>query len=59
MEKSIFLSHGNPYITKEIQDEHSDGYTIHVCDTCGRFATRDIQDRKFLCKYCNGKSIIK
>jgi DNA-directed RNA polymerase II subunit RPB2 len=58
MERDCMISHGAARFLKERLFDVSDAYRVHVCDSCGLFATANLVKNHFECKGCKGLSTI-
>ena len=56
MERDCMISHGAALFLKERLMEVSDKYRVHVCQTCGLFATADVDAQSFRCELCGNNS---
>ena len=52
MERDALCAHGTAQFIKERMLNNSDIYTIHVCDICGLFASREPKKNYYKCKSC-------
>jgi DNA-directed RNA polymerase II subunit RPB2 len=57
MERDAMISHGAASFLKDRLFHQSDAYRVHVCDTCGLFATGDLKNNRFYCKSCNTPNV--
>ena len=57
MERDAMISHGAASFLKDRLFHQSDAYRVHVCDTCGLFATGDLKNNRFFCKSCNTPNV--
>lgn len=58
MERDCMISHGASKFLKERLFECSDAYRLHCCDTCGLFATANIDKNLYECRLCKNKGHI-
>ena len=52
MEKDSMIAHGISQFLKERMMETSDITKVHVCDSCGLFASKVIDKNYYICKAC-------
>ena len=53
MERDTMIAHGMSQFLNERFLETSDKYDVHVCNTCGLFATKKIKNDIYYCKRCD------
>jgi len=58
MERDCMISHGASKFLRERLFDVSDAYRLHCCDTCGLFATANIEKNVYECKLCKSKGAI-
>ena len=58
MERDAMISHGMSQFLKERFMETSDGYTMHVCNSCGMIAHKQMQKNAFICNNCKNTTDI-
>ena len=56
MERDCMISHGAALFLKERLMDVSDKYRVHVCQSCGLFATADVDAQTFRCELCKNNS---
>ena len=56
MERDCMISHGASLFLKERLMNVSDKYRVHVCQSCGLFATADVDSQTFRCELCKNNS---
>ena len=56
MERDCMISHGAALFLKERLMDVSDKYRVHVCQSCGLFATADVDAQSFRCELCKNNS---
>ena len=58
MERDAILAHGSAFFQQERTMKCSDGYSVHVCKTCGYFAQKARESTAYKCIICNTYSNI-
>ena len=58
MEKDAMVAHGVGQFLKERLNETSDITKVHVCDICGRFASKVFDKDYYYCEGCNNSTRI-
>ena len=58
MERDAILAHGSAFFQQERTMKCSDGYSVHVCKTCGYFAQKTRESTAYKCIICNTYSNI-
>ena len=53
MERDCMISHGMAQFLKERLVDTSDLYNVHVCSSCGLFASKMIEKDIYKCKLCD------
>lgn len=53
MEKDVLCSHGSSRFLGEAFFDHSDGYYVYVCRSCGDYAVVNHTKEEYSCKNCN------
>lgn len=59
MEVWVLLSHGSMRFLSEKMYNHSDGFYIYICATCGSDAIVNHEREIFICKTCKGDANIR
>jgi len=58
MERDCMISHGASQFLKERTFDHSDYYTVYVCDICGLMAIAKEKNESFSCNSCKTTNYI-
>ena len=58
MEKDAMVAHGTGQFLKERLMETSDITKVHICDECGRFASKVFEKDYYYCEGCNNSTRI-
>lgn len=59
MEVWVLLSHGSMRFLSEKMYNHSDGFYIYICATCGNNAIVNHEKELYICKTCKGNADIR
>lgn len=59
MERDTLLAHGAAHMLKKRLNDHSDKYTVPICEQCGLFAQADTIRKVHYCGACDSYDHVK